>query len=137
MNTETDTVVLRHGWVARLLLVAFASVWIYQFASPFFRNVTTQSVMASMIQFALISLVVLGVIAVGWMRITFNPTTIRSHVPFITSRTVQWSDITSYRKRFPSNALFANETITLKIPAMLPRLDLLWSECERRGIAPR
>lgn len=137
MNTETDTVVLRHGWAARVLLIAFAIAWIYQLAAPFVRNVTTQSVMASMTQFALILLVVLGVIAVGWTRITFDSTTIHSHVPFITSRTVQWSDITAYRKRFPSNALFANETITLKIPAMLPRLDLLWSECERRGIAPR
>jgi len=137
LNTETDMTVLKHGVVARLLLAAFAGVWINQIAAHLVRDIATQNAIASITQIASIAFIVSAVISIGWMRISFDAETVRSYIPFITNRTVQWSEVTAYRDSFPSHALFANENLVLQIPAMLPRLDILWSECKARGITRR
>jgi len=133
LSSETNTVVLQQGIFARvflLLLCINALAW-------YFIETVNRANLSFIGIFAFVAVALVGlrwVICVGWTRVVFDSEGVLLHTPFSAGQFLPWCDITRYRKGFPKRALLSKGTTPLQIPEMLPRLELLWEECERRGI---
>jgi hypothetical protein len=129
-----DRVVLQNSLIPRCLLAIFVIPVTAMSAVYVVSGITTHSFVQSALGAGLIYTLVTGMMALGWSSVTYDSATLVVHVPLISKTSVAWTDITSYRQGWPSNALFYDGAKTLPIPGLVPKLDLLWEECERRKI---
>lgn len=130
----TNRVILQNPLIPRCLLAVFVTPVIAISSVYVVSGITTHSFVHTALGAGLIYSLVTGMMALGWSSVTYDSATLVVHVPLISKTSVAWTDITSYRQGWPSNALFYDGAKMLPIPGLVPKLGLLWDECERRMI---
>jgi multidrug efflux pump subunit AcrA (membrane-fusion protein) len=133
MNSEDEMIVLKNSIGSRLLLLTFLLPIIVGGCFMVATEFTTRPFASVLVGVAQIGLIAVA-LSSGWSSISYDSVKVNAHIPFVHRKSVAWADVTAYRIGRMNHELVNEGRTVLRIPALRPRIQRFWDECERRGI---